>query len=80
MMKIIGNRQVARDTQVKAMAIAHETGAAALCQAARPVAAERMTPLDSGALFAGRSEVVIRHGAEVYRLRLTRQNKLILTK
>jgi hemin uptake protein HemP len=37
-------------------------------------------PLDSRALFAGNSEVVITHGAEIYRLRLTRQNKLILTK
>lgn len=37
-------------------------------------------PLDSRALFAGGSEVVIAHGLETYRLRLTRQNKLILTK
>lgn len=37
-------------------------------------------PLDSRALFVGSSEVVIVHGAETYRLRLTRQNKLILTK
>jgi hemin uptake protein HemP len=36
--------------------------------------------LDTEVLFAGGSEVVIAHGAEVYRLRLTRQNKLILTK
>jgi hemin uptake protein HemP len=36
--------------------------------------------LDSGTLFAGGSEVVIAHGAETYHLRLTRQNKLILTK
>lgn len=37
-------------------------------------------PIDSGALFAGSSEVIIAHGEEVYRLRLTRQNRLILTK
>lgn len=36
--------------------------------------------LDTGVLFAGGSEVVITHGPEIYRLRLTRQNKLILTK
>jgi hemin uptake protein HemP len=36
--------------------------------------------LDSGVLFAGGSEVVIMHGDEIYRLRLTRQNRLILTK
>ncbi|CAG4885351.1 protein of unknown function [Georgfuchsia toluolica] len=36
--------------------------------------------LESNALFAGGNEVVITHGAELYRLRLTRQNRLILTK
>lgn len=36
--------------------------------------------LDSRMLFAGGSEVTIVHGTDVYRLRLTRQNKLILTK
>jgi hemin uptake protein HemP len=36
--------------------------------------------LTTGVLFAGGSEVIIAHGAEHYRLRLTRQNRLILTK
>jgi hemin uptake protein HemP len=36
--------------------------------------------LDSRDLFIGTREVIIHHGAEVYRLRLTAQNKLILTK
>lgn len=36
--------------------------------------------LDSRALFQGARELVIAHGNETYRLRLTRQNKLILTK
>jgi hemin uptake protein HemP len=36
--------------------------------------------LDTGSLFADGSEVVITHGTEIYRLRLTRQNRLILTK
>ena len=31
-------------------------------------------------LFQGTKEVVIRHGAEEYRLRITRTGKLILTK
>lgn len=34
----------------------------------------------SESLFAGKTEVVITHGGEAYRLRLTRQNRLILTK
>lgn len=38
------------------------------------------TELESGALLGERREIVIRHGAERYRLRLTRLNKLILTK
>lgn len=36
--------------------------------------------VDSAALLAGRSEVQIIHGGEVYRLRCTRAGKLILTK
>ncbi|WP_425488001.1 hemin uptake protein HemP [Marilutibacter penaei] len=36
--------------------------------------------LDSGALLRGSREVLIRHGGEVYRLRHTRNDKLILTK
>ncbi len=37
-------------------------------------------PLESAALFAGRDEILIAHGGETYRLRRTRQGKLILTK
>lgn len=37
-------------------------------------------PLDSTALLAGGAELLIRHGQEIYRLRVTRQNRLILTK
>ena len=36
--------------------------------------------LDSGALLRGSREVLIRHGGETYRLRHTRNDKLILTK
>lgn len=36
--------------------------------------------IDSRALFSDGREVIIVHGAENYRLRLTSQNKLILTK
>jgi hemin uptake protein HemP len=36
--------------------------------------------LDSRDLFIGTREVLIHHGGETYRLRLTSQNKLILTK
>lgn len=35
---------------------------------------------DSEELLAGRQEVLIRHHGEVYRLRLTRNDKLILNK
>ncbi len=47
-------------------------------QPASPPAAPR--PLESGELFGGRDEVLIVHGNETYRLRRTRQGKLILTK
>ena len=36
--------------------------------------------LDSRELFATEREIIIAHGEEHYRLRLTSQNKLILTK
>ncbi|QOZ31760.1 hemin uptake protein HemP [Bradyrhizobium sp. CCBAU 53421] len=36
--------------------------------------------LDSRELFAAEREIIIVHGEERYRLRLTSQNKLILTK
>ena len=36
--------------------------------------------IDSRELFVGTREIMIGHGGELYRLRLTAQNKLILTK
>ena len=36
--------------------------------------------IESRDLFIGTREVIIAHGREIYRLRLTGQNKLILTK
>ena len=36
--------------------------------------------IESDALLKGSREVLIRHGGEVYRLRHTRNDKLILTK
>ncbi len=36
--------------------------------------------LSSEALFQGRQEIVIRHDGQDYRLRITRMNKMILTK
>ncbi len=36
--------------------------------------------VDSITLMGGRRELIIRHGADAYRLRVTASNKLILTK
>jgi hemin uptake protein HemP len=36
--------------------------------------------IDSRDLFIGTREIIIMHGGDAYRLRLTLQNKLILTK
>ncbi len=52
---------------------------------ATPIVGERTIAvrgnmLDSKELFSGSREVIIAHGSESYRLRLTSQNKLILTK
>ncbi len=55
-----------------------------------PAASPAMTPapsrasalqrIDSGRLLAGGRELVIAHAGQEYRLRLTRNDKLILTK
>jgi hemin uptake protein HemP len=42
--------------------------------------ATAMRTLDSAELFEGRREVQIRHGGALYRLKITRQGKLILNK
>lgn len=47
---------------------------------ATSVAAGAPVQLDSARLFDGRRELVILHNGEPYRLRITRQEKLILTK
>lgn len=49
------------------------------------VGGSRMIPvvhhrIESADLFIGTKEITVGHGTEVYRLRLTAQNKLILTK
>jgi hemin uptake protein HemP len=54
---------------------------AARCAGGRPDSSGA-PPLvvDSVTLMAGRRELLIRHGDDVYRLRITASNKLILTK
>ncbi|MGY0620336.1 hemin uptake protein HemP [Lysobacter sp. A378] len=51
-------------------------------QTFRPQAPASLAPgqFDSDSLLGGAREVLIRHGGEVYRLRHTRNDKLILTK
>lgn len=36
--------------------------------------------MDSRSLFQGQREICIQHAGQIYRLRITRQSKLILTK
>ncbi len=46
-----------------------------------PAAVDRAMPeFDSAKLLQGGREILIRHGGECYRLRHTRNDKLILTK
>ena len=44
-----------------------------------PVAAQIRT-IDSAEIFCGQSEVLIRHDGAIYRMKITRQGKLILNK
>lgn len=46
----------------------------------RVASAPGQAEFDSARLLQGRREVLIRHGGECYRLRHTRNDKLILTK
>lgn len=50
----------------------------------RPLAGRQQPPaqeiIAADHLFQGRQEILIAHGAETYRLRITRNHKLILTK
>ena len=59
------------------------TSNAALSQSANTATrsiAVQDNQIDSRNLFIGTREITIAHGSEIYRLRLTAQNKLILTK
>ena len=50
-------------------------------RAAEPESARRSAlVVDSVTLMGGRRELIIRHGEDIYRLRVTASNKLILTK
>ena len=48
--------------------------------AGRRLAVAVAAQLDSRTLFAGQREIVIAHDGQLYRLRITQRNKLILTK
>lgn len=59
----------------------HETVADHAATSPAAVMPRSATPrIDSLRLLEGGRELVIQHGAEEYRLRLTRNDKLILTK
>lgn len=52
----------------------------ALANAPVPPPVDEPADYDTRALFADRTEIRIRHAGAVYRLRITRGGKLILTK
>lgn len=45
-----------------------------------PAAAPEMRVIDAAELFAGGKEITIRHEGALYRMKITRQGKLILNK
>jgi hemin uptake protein HemP len=51
-----------------------------LCEDAKKDSLETTRRIDSASLLRGCQELVIRHAGQDYRLRITRQGKLILTK
>lgn len=58
----------------------HQGGGAPLRPSRTAEAGDRRPEIDSRRLFDGKRLLAIRHGAEVYTLRITRADKLILTK
>lgn len=46
----------------------------------QPIEAQPVRTLDSGSLFNGTREIGIEHHGALYRLKITRQGKLILNK
>lgn len=50
------------------------------CRLTRPAAMRPVRTVASAAVFKGETEIGIEHHGELYRLRITRQGKLILTK
>lgn len=58
----------------------YETAADAGAAGGRSVTLQPSAEVDSMNLLHGQRELLIRHGSEVYRLRHTRNDKLILTK
>lgn len=63
----------------KMSAVANEDQSSKVSPANRNIAVIN-DRIDSRNIFVGTREVTISHGEDVYRLRLTAQNKLILTK
>ena len=64
------------------MSPAHHTSATPISEAAdpAPLRPQPLREIDSLRLLQGQRELCIRHGNETYRLRHTRNDKLILTK
>ncbi len=63
------------------MDVSHEAGDVLRAFRRRETGAEAgPTWIDSRVLFGGKSEVLIRHGEQIYRLRITKQGKLLLNK
>jgi hemin uptake protein HemP len=49
-------------------------------QRSTPISGPISSPISSEELLGGQREIIIQHGTEQYRLRLTNNNKLILVK
>lgn len=62
------------------MSDAHESSSAKEASSAQAIAPTNPITIESGDLFRGQREILIQHGDEIYRLRITRNEKLILHK
>ena len=58
----------------------HESSSAKEASSAQAIAPTNPVTIESGDLFRGQREILIQHGDEIYRLRIKRNEKMILHK
>lgn len=75
-----GFGQLNRAVAVGEVDVGNEKQDEANAETVRISSSENLPQYDTGALFAGGREIVIHHAGSAYRMKITKQGKLILNK